>query len=59
MNLKEYMNFKSKKLYTPLHIAAMYGSVSIAECLISDFRVTKESCDYKERTPLYVAAEYS
>ena len=37
----------------------MYGSVSIAECLISDFRVTKESCDYKERTPLYVAAEYS
>ena len=60
MDLKSYLNSTtSDKLQTPLHLAAMYGSRAVAECLISDFEVNKEARDYKDRTPLFIAAEYS
>ena len=59
MNPTGHLNCESKKAYTPLHIAAMNGSISIIESLIHDYGVEKEMIDYKNRTPLHVAAEYS
>jgi hypothetical protein len=37
----------------------MFGAKNVAECLITDYGVNKEAMDYKNRTPLYIAAEYS
>jgi ankyrin repeat protein len=44
---------------TPLHIAAKYDSVEVAEYLINELKVDKEANDYKLRTPLFIAAEFS
>jgi ankyrin repeat protein len=60
LELKEHVNLQSTKhSYTPLHVAAMSGSVSIVECLINEYEAEKELIDYKNRTPLHEAAEYS
>jgi ankyrin repeat protein len=60
IKLKDYIDGKSnKELQTPLHKAAMFGAKNVAECLISEYGVNKEAMDYKNRTPLYIAAEYS
>ena len=37
----------------------MFGAKAVAESLISDYGVNTEAIDYKSRTPLYIAAEYS
>ena len=58
--LEDYIDCRSnKELHTPLHRAAMFGSKAIAESLIVDYNVNREAVDYKNRTPLYIAAEYS
>ena len=46
-------------MQTPLHIAAKNGSKAIADALITKYEVEKECYDYKHRTPLFIAAEYS
>ena len=43
---------------TPLHYAAKSDSTQIAEYLITELKVNKEARDYKQRTPLLIAAEY-
>ena len=60
IKLKDYIDGKSnKELQTPLHKTAMFGAKAVAESLISDYGVNTEAIDYKSRTPLYIAAEYS
>lgn len=44
---------------TPLHYASKENSCSIAECLITEYKVNKEAKDYKDRTALFIAAEFS
>ncbi len=44
---------------TPLHFASKEGSCSVAECFIKEFNADKEAKDYKNRTPLFIAAEFS
>ena len=46
------------KMETPLHYAAKYGSVKVAEYLVTECKAKKELRDYKNRTALYIAAEY-
>jgi ankyrin repeat protein len=60
-NLKEYLEAKTSDNHfqTPLHKAAIKGSTAIAEYLISHLHVNKEVLDYKNRTPLALAARYS
>ena len=57
-NLKEYLEAKTSDNHfqTPLHIAAIKGSTAIAEYLISHLHVNKKVLDYKNRTPLALAA---
>lgn len=35
------------------------GSTLVAECLITEYNTNKEARDYKNRTPLFLAAELS
>ena len=44
---------------TPLHIAAKFDSVEVADYLINELKANKEANDYKLRTPLFIAAEFS
>ncbi len=44
---------------TALHHAAKEGSISVAECLITEFNADKEAKDHKNRTPIFIAAEFS
>jgi ankyrin repeat protein len=44
---------------TPLHIAAKSDSVEVADYLINELKVNREALDYKLRTPLLIAAEFS
>ena len=44
---------------TPLHAAARKNATKIAEYLICEHEVDKEALDYKNRTPLTIAAEFS
>jgi ankyrin repeat protein len=44
---------------TPLHLIAKTSSTLMAEYLINELKANKEVRDYKYRTPLAIAAEYS
>ena len=55
----EDLKIKDNYDRTPLHFAAMYGSVLVAEYFIEELKAEKESMDILNRTPLFVAAEYS
>lgn len=54
--LKKKTNIEKQ---TPLHYAAKEGSSAVAECFIGEYDVNKEALDYKSRTPLFIAAEFS
>ena len=59
-NINDYLEATTiERCYTPLHLAAKKGSNSIAEYLISNLNINKEVLDYKGRTPLALAAQYS
>ena len=59
-DLSKYLEMSTKhEKQTPLHYAAKEGSPIIADCLISVFKVNKEAYDHQNRTPLYLAAEFS
>jgi hypothetical protein len=58
--LDKFLNHKtSNEKQTPLHYAAKIGFAAVVECLITEYGADKESLDYCQRTPLYIAAEYS
>jgi hypothetical protein len=46
-------------MQTPLHYAAKKGSDEVVECLITEYNADKEAKDYLNRTPIYLAAEFS
>ena len=59
INLKDYLEGKNAHQQTPLHAAARKNATKIAEYLICEHEVDKEALDYKKRTPLTIAAEFS
>jgi hypothetical protein len=46
-------------MQTPLIYAAKLNSCEVAEFFITELNAYKEARDYKSRTPLFVAAEFS
>ncbi len=53
------MNMQTKtEKQTPLHYAARMSSSEIVRYLITECGANKETKDYLNRTPLYVAAEF-
>lgn len=60
LRINDYINSPSiLDNQTPLHIAAKNNSVLVAEYLIKNLDADKEAKDYKNRTPLAIAAEFS
>jgi hypothetical protein len=58
--LEEFIECTTKaENQTPLHLAAKEGSKAVVESFISEYNVNKEALDYKNRTALFIAAEFS
>jgi ankyrin repeat protein len=52
-NLFQYLEKETnREKQRPLHFAAKEGSMLVADCLISFYKVNKEALDYKNRTPV-------